>query len=96
MDSLLKDLPFSSGDEVSVLVNGLGSTPKEELYVVFRKADQILKDKGISIYKPYIGEFATSLEMAGLSITLLKLDDELKKYLNAPAMTPFFEQKKLD
>ena len=96
MDALIEDLPFSSGDEVSVLVNGLGATPKEELYVAFRKVDQILKGKGISIYKPYIGEFATSLEMAGLSITLLKLDDELKEYLKASVRTPFFEQKKLD
>jgi dihydroxyacetone kinase-like protein len=91
-DALIEDLPFSSGDEVSVLVNGLGATPKEELYVVYRKVDEILKSKNISVFNPYIGEFATSLEMAGLSITLLKLDDELKKYLKVPARTPFFEQ----
>ena len=93
LDKLLIDLPFQSGDEVSILVNGLGATPKEELYVVFRKAHQILKDNSISIYRPYIGEFATSLEMAGMSITLLKLDEELKMYLDMPAKTPFFEQK---
>ena len=93
MNKLIADLPYQSGDEVSVLVNGLGATPKEELYVVFRKAHQILKDSGISLYRPYIGEFATSLEMAGMSITLLKLDDELKKYLDMPAKTPFFKQQ---
>lgn len=92
-DSIIEDLPFSPGEEVSVLVNGLGSTPKEELYVVYRKVDEILKNKNISVFKPYIGEFATSLEMAGLSITLLKLDDELKGYLKASAKTPFFEQQ---
>ena len=64
--------------------------------MVYRKIDQILNDKGISVYKLYIGEFATSMEMAGMSITLLKLDDELKKYLKASARTPFFEQQKLD
>jgi dihydroxyacetone kinase-like protein len=94
-EAIIGDLPFSSGDEVSVLVNGLGATPKEELYVAYRKVDEILKNKGIMIYKPYIGEFATSLEMAGLSITMLKLDDELKEYLKAPAKTPFFEQQEL-
>lgn len=96
MDVLIGDLPYSSGDEVSVLVNGLGATPKEELYVVYRKVSQILEKKNISVYKPYIGEFATSMEMAGMSITLLKLDDELKKYLMIPSKTPFFEQHKLD
>ena len=96
MDKLISDLPYNPGDEVSVLVNGLGATPREELYLVYRKVDEVLKDKGMSIYKPYIGEFATSMEMAGMSITLLKLDDELKKYLKASARTPFFEQKELD
>ena len=96
MDNILADLPYNSGDEVSVLVNGLGATPKEELYVIYRKVDQILKDNGIFIFKPYLGEFATSMEMAGISITLVKLDDELKKYLKAAAKTPFFEQHKIE
>jgi dihydroxyacetone kinase-like protein len=95
MHSILNDLPFNRYDEVSVLINGLGSTPKEELYIVFRKVAQILKAKGIKIYHPYIGEFATSMEMAGMSISLLKLDSELKNLLMKPARTPFFEQYQL-
>jgi dihydroxyacetone kinase-like protein len=96
MKSILEDLPYQSGDEVSVLVNGLGATPKEELYVVYRKVAQILKDKKITVYHPYIGEFATSMEMAGMSISLLKLDNELKKLLKKSADTPFFVQAELE
>lgn len=95
MKSILEDLPYQSGDEVSVLVNGLGATPKEELYVVYRKVAQILKDRKITVYHPYIGEFATSMEMAGMSISLLKLDNELKKLLKKSANTPFFVQAEL-
>ncbi len=96
MESILEDLPYQSGDEVSVLVNGLGATPKEELYVVYRKVAQILKDKKITVYHPYIGEFATSMEMAGMSISLLRLDNELKKLLKKSADTPFFVQAELE
>lgn len=92
VDAIVRDLPFQSGDEVSVLVNGLGATPAEELYIVYRKVFSLLTDYGIKIYRPYIGEFATSLEMAGMSVTLMKLDDELKKLLDAPAASPFFTQ----
>ncbi len=96
MKSVLEDLPYQSGDEVSVLVNGLGATPKEELYIVYRKVAQILKDKKITVYHPYIGEFATSMEMAGMSISLLKLDQELKNLLKKSADTPFFVQAELE
>jgi dihydroxyacetone kinase-like protein len=96
MESILEDLPYQSGNEVSVLVNGLGATPKEELYVVYRKVAQILKDKKITVYHPYIGEFATSMEMAGMSISLLRLDNELKKLLKKSADTPFFVQAELE
>jgi phosphoenolpyruvate---glycerone phosphotransferase subunit DhaK len=95
LSAVLDDLPFKSGDEVSVLVNSLGATPKEELYIMYRKAHQILQDEGITVYHPYIGEFATSMEMAGASITLLRLDSELKRLLAKPALTPFFEQVQL-
>ena len=95
MESILEDLPYKAGDEVSVLINGLGSTPKEELYVVYGKVSQILKTEKIKIYYPYLGEFATSMEMAGMSISLLRLDDELKRLLQKPANTPFFEQDQL-
>jgi len=92
-EAILKDLPYRSGDTVSVLVNSLGATPKEELYIVYRKVHQILKAAGITVYRPYIGEYATSMEMAGCSLTLMKLDAELKRLLDAPAESPFFLQK---
>jgi dihydroxyacetone kinase-like protein len=95
MNAILEDLPYQKGDEVAVLMNGLGATPKEELYVMYRKVALMLEEKGISVFHVYAGEYATSMEMAGASITLLKLDDELKKYLAKPANTPFFEQIQL-
>ena len=95
MDPIVDDLPFSSGDEVSILINGLGATPKEELYVLYRSVHKVAAEKGLKVFKVYVGEYATSLEMAGASISLLKLDDELKRLLSAPARTPFFEQAQL-
>ena len=95
LSAILQDLPYQRGDEVSVLMNGLGATPKEELYVMFRKVHEMLKAEGISVYHTYVGEFATSMEMTGASISLLKLDDELKRLLAKPANTPFFEQVQL-
>lgn len=95
MAKILGDLPYGSGDEVSVLVNGLGATPKEELYIVYRKVAEILAANGIKVFNTYVGEFATSMEMAGMSVSLLKLDDELKKYLAMPCSTPFFMQEQL-
>jgi phosphoenolpyruvate---glycerone phosphotransferase subunit DhaK len=92
MPNILTDLPFASGDEVSVLINGLGATPKEELYILFRRVSQILKKEKIKIFNSYIGEFATSMEMAGASVSLCRLDGELKKLLTKPALTPFFQQ----
>lgn len=92
---ILEDLPYTSGDEVAVLVNGLGATPKEEMYIIYRRIHQLLKEKGVSVFHVYVGEFATSMEMAGFSISLLKLDDELKQLLSKPASTPFFEQAQL-
>ncbi len=95
MEAVLSDLPFGSGDRVAVLINGLGATPKEELYVLHRKVGLILKEKKISVFHVYVGELATSLEMAGASISLLRLDEELTRLLAAPARTPFFEQVQL-
>jgi len=92
---LLDDLPLEGGDQVAVLVNGLGATPKEELYILFRRVSQIMKDRGITIFDTRVGEFATSMEMAGASVSLLRLDDELKRLLSKPARTPFFEQVQL-
>jgi phosphoenolpyruvate---glycerone phosphotransferase subunit DhaK len=92
LQAILGDIALAKGDEVSVLVNGLGATPKEELYVIYRKVHQILSGRGIRIHRPYVGEYATSMEMAGASVSLLKLDGELKALLDAPASTPFFVQ----
>jgi phosphoenolpyruvate---glycerone phosphotransferase subunit DhaK len=91
-EQLLNDLPFTHGDEVAVLINGLGATPREELYIMNRKLQQLLEQKGISVFRVYVGEFATSMEMAGASISLLKLDTELKRLLSKPARSPFFVQ----
>jgi dihydroxyacetone kinase-like protein len=91
-DKILPDLPYQKGDEVSVLLNGLGATPKEELYIMSRKLHLLLKERGIQVYHTYVGEFATSMEMAGASISVLKLDGELKRLLSKPANSPFFTQ----
>lgn len=92
LEKIVADLPYVSGDEVAVLVNGLGATPLDEQYIVTRKIDSYLKEKGIKVHRYYVGEYATAIEMAGFSISLLRLDDELKGYLDAPAQTPFFVQ----
>ena len=85
MDRILSDLPFRSGDEVCLLINDLGATTTMELLIVNRKARQILRDKGIAVYDTLIGSFCTCQEMAGFSITLMKLDPELKRYYDMPA-----------
>lgn len=90
IDKICTDMPLVSGDRVSVMVNGLGATPLEEQFIVFRAVAKILADKNVSIFMPHIGEFATSMEMAGLSITVFKLDAELEELLRAPASTPFY------
>ncbi|MGE5508548.1 MAG: dihydroxyacetone kinase subunit DhaK [Chitinophagales bacterium] len=95
LQPILEDLPFRRGDEVSVLINGLGATPKEELYVLFRRVKQTLDAQGIKVFNTYVGEFATSMEMAGASISLLRLDEETKRLLAKPANTPFFQQEQL-
>jgi phosphoenolpyruvate---glycerone phosphotransferase subunit DhaK len=89
---ILEDMPCANGDSVAVLVNGLGATPLEELYVAFRRVNQVLQSSGIRVHRAYVGEFATSMEMAGASISILKLDDELQALLDQSAHTPFFVQ----
>jgi dihydroxyacetone kinase DhaK subunit len=93
VNTILEDMTISAGSNVSVLINGLGATPLEELYIIYRKVHKLLEDKEIHINRRYIGEFATSLEMVGLSISILKLDEELQELLDAPFDTPFFIQK---
>lgn len=92
LEAILSDLPYRSGDEVAVLVNGLGGTPLEEQYVLFRRVKSMLEERDIRVYHTYVGEYATSMEMAGASISLLRVDEELKRYLSAEADTPFFKQ----
>ena len=91
--AVLQDLPYERGDEVGVLVNGLGATPREELYILYRRVNQLLEAAGVRPYRVWIGEYATSLEMAGASLSLLRLDDELKTLVDAPAQSPFFVQR---
>ena len=93
---LLADMPVEENGEVAVLVNGLGATPLEEQFVVFRRIHQILSQKKIRIVKVYVGEYATSMEMAGMSISIFKLDSELKRLLAKPAHTPFWGQPQLN
>jgi phosphoenolpyruvate---glycerone phosphotransferase subunit DhaK len=90
--AVLDDMGVSSGDSLAVLVNGLGATPLEELYVLYRRVRAVLDARGATAYRTYIGEYATSLEMAGASLTVLRLDDELTPLLDAPASSPFFQQ----
>lgn len=90
VDKILADMPIESGSKVSVMVNGLGATPKEELLIVYRRVYQILTGKGITPILPHIGEYATSMEMAGLSVTIMVLDDELEQLMRAPAASPFY------
>ncbi len=87
-EAILTDLPFASGDHVLAFVNGMGGTPLIELYIVYNELAKICAAKGITIARRLIGNYITSLEMAGASITLLKLDDELTRLWDAPVHTP--------
>jgi dihydroxyacetone kinase-like protein len=87
VDACLGDLGLKKGDEVAVIVQGKGGTPNMEKWIVYRRVHQYLTEKGIEICTRWVGEFMTSLEMAGTSVTLLKVDGELKRLLNAPANT---------
>jgi dihydroxyacetone kinase-like protein len=88
MKKILEDMQLAEGDEVAVMVNGLAATPLMELYIVNKKVHEILFQKGIKVYKTMVGEYMTSLEMAGCSVSILKLDNELKELLDAAADTP--------
>jgi phosphoenolpyruvate---glycerone phosphotransferase subunit DhaK len=85
---IVSDLPFSRGDAVLAFVNGMGGTPLIELYIVYNELNKFLSARGITITRHLIGDYITSLEMAGCSITLLKLDDELTRLWDAPVLTP--------
>ncbi|MBE3128336.1 MAG: dihydroxyacetone kinase subunit DhaK [Actinobacteria bacterium] len=89
---LFEDLPLEKNNEISILVNSLGATPLEELFIIFRKIYNILEEKEIKLYKPFVGRYATSLEMAGFSITIFKLNKKFKECLDHPIWTPFVKE----
>ncbi len=83
--TFLPDLPFEKGDDTVVLVSGLGATPVMEQYIFFNKVADILSEKGINIHRSYVGNYFTSLEMMGITLTLMKVDDELKELVDMDA-----------
>lgn len=89
-DAILADIEIPAGSRVGVLVNLLGATPKEEGYILFRKVHEILSSKNIEIVQTYVGEYSTSMEMAGASLSVIRLDDELESLLKDYASSPFF------
>lgn len=91
VSKILEEMTLEDGNEVAVMVNGLSGTPLMELYIVNKKVNEMLSEKGVKIHKTFVGEFMTSLEMAGCSVSILKLDDELKALLDAQADTPAFK-----
>ncbi len=91
-DVILPDLPFKSGDEVVVLVSGLGSTPLMEQYILYGEVEKILESKGIKVHKSLVGNYFTSLEMAGATLSVMRLDDELKECFDYEADAVSFKQ----
>ncbi|QCX33335.1 dihydroxyacetone kinase subunit DhaK [Caloramator sp. E03] len=91
LNKILSDMPLDSSNEVAVMINGLSGTPLMELFIVNNKVNDMLTSKGVKVYKTFVGEFMTSLEMAGFSITVLNLDSELKELLDEKADTPAFK-----
>ncbi len=87
LEAVVSDLPYKAGDEVALMINGMGGTPISELYVLYGCAAEDLEARGIKVKRNYVGEYCTSLEMAGFSLTLVKLDPELESLLAAPAET---------
>jgi dihydroxyacetone kinase-like protein len=92
VDAVVKDLPFAKNDEVNLIVNGYGSTTLMELYIVNRKVQELLDGHGIRIHRTEVGSFLTTQEMAGCSVTLMRIDAELRELYDAPAYTPAFKR----
>ena len=82
-------MKVEEGEEVSILINGLGATSQEELYILCGDVLDLLNQKKIRVYRSFVGEYATSMEMAGASISICRVDDEMKEYLDYPVHTPF-------
>jgi dihydroxyacetone kinase-like protein len=87
-EAVLSDLPFKNGDQVIAMVNGMGGTPLIELYLLYNELNKVCEGKGVKIVRRLVGNYITSLEMAGCSITLVKADDELLGLWDAPVLTP--------
>jgi phosphoenolpyruvate---glycerone phosphotransferase subunit DhaK len=85
VEAVASDGPYNSGDDVALMINGLGGTPISELYILYGRAHKQLADRGLNVTRSYVGEYCTSLDMAGASVTLVKLDDELNGLFDAPA-----------
>jgi dihydroxyacetone kinase-like protein len=85
LEAVVTDLPYQQGDDVALMINGLGGTPISELYILYRRAHQRLAEQGITVKHSYVGEYCTSLDMAGASVTLVQLDEEIEELLAAPA-----------
>ncbi|HEU0257335.1 MAG TPA: dihydroxyacetone kinase subunit DhaK [Microbacteriaceae bacterium] len=85
LEPVVTDLPYESGDRVALMINGLGSTPISELYILYGRAHEQLAERGITVTRSYVGDYCTSLDMAGASLTLVRLDDEIDRLLEAPA-----------
>ena len=92
IDTILADRDYAAGSRVAVLVNGLGATPKEELYILYRRVAERLAERQLTVHRVWIGEYATSLEMAGASVSVMAVDDELAALLDTPVSTPFVVQ----
>lgn len=90
LDRIIVDLPYNSGDDVALLVNGFGATPIQELYLLNNSVNKILEKKNIKVYRTFVGNYMTAIDMAGASVSLLKLDKELKELLDYPSDTPAF------
>lgn len=89
MEHILKDFPLSEGDEVYTLVNGLGGLPLMDQYIIHNHLEEVLREKGVKIYKSLVGNYATSMDMIGMGITIVKVDAELKELLDYPVDTPY-------
>ena len=85
LEAVAGDLPYKAGDDVALMINGMGGTPISELYLLYGYAHEQVEKRGMKIKRNYVGEYCTSLEMAGFSLTLVKLDPELEEFLAAPA-----------
>ena len=92
LNLILPDLPFEAGDEVVVLLSGLGATPVMEQYIVYDRVEEVLEEKGISVYRSYVGNYFTSLEMMGVTLTVMKLDEELKECMDLPVNSAGLKQ----